>query len=617
MQVIKNLAKDSKVIEFLLVMLIVFSFDFIFIFRYGFGLSFVHILIAFFNVALVFSVIAFIKNNRFRYAAYVTYIVIMFIFFLTDSTLYFFKQDVTAIAMLMESLQDTMEIGLKYSPLSPYGILIWILIVGFTVLALIALNKAVKYSNHYKKNHISKRLSFMLIAILGLFASPFIINASDSLTFKTPADKSLFVQKFGLTTYHAKDIVSFVGNSVKPVFFSGDYESELNENLDLTPADQSTLFGDFSGQNVILIQCETCEQYAFSRAYTPNYYRLYDEGIYFDNFYSAAKSNYTYDAEMKALSSMMYFQADNFMYSFGENEFRNALPYILNQEGYTTNAFHNYHGVFFNRDVIYPNMGFEHFYAADSLQTNTNEYMPLDSTMFDQMRDLMAPVQSDPFFTFVITVTPHGPHHRYREELKKHYDTLALDPLYADESIEYLTLVAGHMDFDEGLGILLDDLEEKNLLDTTTIMLYSDHKNYSDYEMTVEYTPNSDIPFEIEKVPFIIYNQTLGSGTNDVISSQYDITPTILDFLGISYIQYYYYGQSMFLDDKEDLPIILSYTSWISYENVVQFDVIKSGNNDQDRYLEQKQFAYNTISKYEKMFQSNYFRDKVTYIPNT
>ena len=73
----------------------------------------------------------------------------------------------------------------------------------------------------------------------------------------------------------------------------------------------------------------------------------------------------------------------------------------------------------------------------------------------------------------------------------------------------------------------------------------------------------------------------------------------------------------MFLDNRIDLPIILSYTSWISYENVVQFDVIKSGNNDQDRYLEQKQFAYNTISKYEKMFQSNYFRDKVTYIPNT
>ena len=59
MQIIKKLAKESKVIEFVLVMLIVFSFDFIFIFRYGFGLSFIHVLIAFFNVALIFSVIAF------------------------------------------------------------------------------------------------------------------------------------------------------------------------------------------------------------------------------------------------------------------------------------------------------------------------------------------------------------------------------------------------------------------------------------------------------------------------------------------------------------------------------------------------------------------------------
>jgi hypothetical protein len=72
----------------------------------------------------------------------------------------------------------------------------------------------------------------------------------------------------------------------------------------------------------------------------------------------------------------------------------------------------------------------------------------------------------------------------------------------------------------------------------------------------------------------------------------------------------------MFLDNRIDLPIILSYTSWISYENVVQFDVIKSGNDDEVRYLEQKQFVYDMISKYEKIFQSDYFRDKTTYITN-
>jgi len=314
---------------------------------------------------------------------------------------------------------------------------------------------------------------------------------------------------------------------------------------------------------------------------------------------------------------MMYFQTDNFMFSFGDNSFHNALPHILTENGYTANAFHNYDGSFFNRNIIYPNLGFQDFYAIDSMQVDESAYMPLDSMMFDQLKDLIVPVQDNPFFTFVITVTPHGPHNKYREELKEYYDILAQDPAYDNAPIELLTITAAQMDFDKGLGIMLDDLETKNLLDDTMILMYSDHKNYSDYEMTVEYTPNSDIPFEIEKVPFFIYSQALGSGVSDVITSQYDITPTILDLLGISYIQYYYYGQSMFLEDKIDLPVIFSYTSWISYENVVMYDVIKFGNDNPDDYLAKKQFVFDTIDKFEKMFQSDYFRDKTTYIPNS
>ena len=617
METIKHLAQKSKILEFLFVVLIVFSFDLIFIFRYGFGVSFVHLLIAFFNVSLILAIIAFIRNNKMRYIAYVTYILLMFAFFLTDSTLYYFKQDVTSFAMLLESLQDTMEIGLKYNPLASYGIFIWILILGFLIFSLIVLNKIVKLNQQNRSKQYAKHAIFLFITLLGLFFSPYIINTSDALTFQTPADKSLFVQKFGSITYHTKDIVTFANNSIKPILFSNEYEQQINEELDLSIANQSPLYGSLQGQNIILIQCETCEEYAYSPAYTPNYYRLYNEGIHYDNFYSAAKSNYTYDAEFKALTSMMYFQADNFMYSFGDNSYQNALPNILTENGYTANAFHNDEKTFFNRNIIYPNLGFQSFYAIDSMQVDESAYMPLDSMMFDQLIDLMVPVQDDPFFTFVITVTPHGPHKKYREELKEYYDILAQDSAYDNASMELLTITAAQMDFDKGLGILLDELESKNLLDNTMILMYSDHKNYSDYEMTVEYTPNSEIPFEIEKVPFFIYSQALGSGVSDVITSQYDVTPTILDLLGISYIQYYYYGQSMFLENRIDSPVIFSYTSWMSYENVVMYDVIKSGNDNLDDYLAKKQFVFDTIDKFEKMFQSDYFRDKTTYIPNT
>lgn len=616
MKTIRNIAQNSKIIEVLFVVFVVFSFDFIFILRYGFGVSLGHWLIAFFNVAIVLAVLSFIKNNKARYIAYLIYILIMFTFFLTDSTLYYFKQDVTSIAMLLESGKNTMKIGLKYNPLTPYGIFVWILIIGFLVFSIKVLKKIVKLYPANKPNKYAKHTLFLIIAMLGVFFSPYIIETNDFLTFNTPADKSLFVQKFGSITYHTRDIVTYANNTMKPLLFRDEYEDIIDETLDLTPGNQSVLYGELEGQNIIMIMCETCEEYAYSREYTPNYYRLYDDGIHFENFYSAAKSNYTYDAEFKSLTSMMYFQADNFMYTFGDNQYDNALPRVLRDFGYTANSFHDYYGDFFNRSVIHPNMGFEYLYAFEDLDIEETADWPLDSIMFEQMKDLMVPIQEEPFLSFIITVTPHGPHRGYRENLTEYYDILALDPAYEEAGVGLLTLTAAQMDFDKGLGILLDDLEAKDLLATTTIMIYSDHKNYSDHELTVEYTPDSDIPYEMEKVPFLIYSQKLGSGSSDVLSSHYDITPTIFDLLGISYIQYYYYGQSVFLDQKLDLPIILTYSSWISHENVVLFDEILSGNDNEEDYIAKKTAIYYTIDRFEKMFQSDYFRDRQTYITN-
>ncbi|MBU1142704.1 MAG: sulfatase-like hydrolase/transferase [Firmicutes bacterium] len=617
MNFIKRIAQNSQIVEFLFIIFVVFTFDAIFIIRYGFGVTFGHWLIAFFNVAIVISTLSFIKKNKYRYLAYFIYILVMFTFFLTDSTLYFFKQDVTSIAMLLESGKNTMRIGLKYNPLSPYGVILWGIILLFLVFSFKFLKEIVKLHPENNPKRFVFRTIYLIISMLGLFFSPRFINETDALVFDTPADKSLFVQKFGSITYHAKDIVTYAGNAIKPLFYADEYIEELDQIVTETIANQSSLFGVLEGQNVIMIMCETCEDFAFSREHTPNYYRLYDEGIHFNNFYSAAKSNYTYDAEFKSLTSMMYFQADNFMYSFGDNTYHNALPYVLGDFGYTANSFHNYYQNFFNRDMIHPNMGFERYYAFEDLEIEENENWPLDSIMFEKFKDLIAPVQEEPFFSFVMTVTPHGPHNKYREELQEYYEELENDPKYADAPLELLTITAAQMNFDEGLGTLLSDLESKNLLEDTLIIIYSDHKNYSSFPITYEYSnpETRDIPYEMEKVPMIIYSQKLGSSENNTLTSHYDITPTVMDLLGITYYQDYYYGQSIFLDQKEDRPIILSFSSWISHENVVMFDQVLSGNDNEEDYLAKKSWVYQMIERYEKMFQSNYFVDRITYLP--
>ena len=173
--------------------------------------------------------------------------------------------------------------------------------------------------------------------------------------------------------------------------------------------------------------------------------------------------------------------------------------------------------------------------------------------------------------------------------------------------------MAAQMDLDKGLGILLDDLESKNLLDSTTIVLYSDHKNYSSQEMTFKYTENSEIPYEVDKVPMIIYSSVLGSGEMDVLGSHYDLTPTIMDLLGIPYYKDFYYGQSLFLENRVDKPIILAYSSWISNEMVVYDEMIVGGSEDFDRFMEIRLSIFNTIDLFEKMFMSNYFEEVIPY----
>lgn len=615
MKRIKELAQKNLIVEFLAIVCIVFTFDFIFIMWYGFGVSLAHWLVAFFNVAIILSVISLVRSNKRRYVSYVIYIMIMFAFFVSDSTLYLYKKDVTSIAMLLESGKNTMRIGLKYNPIDTYGIINWILIITFLIGSLIVLNKIVKlYNDKRPRRHVT-RLSFILFSAIGLMTSPLVISAYDQITYRTPADKTVFVQKFGSITYHSKDIVTFISNAIKPVLYAEDFKDEINSKVTFDLADQSSLFGALNGQNVIFIMCETCEQYAFTPELTPNYYRLKNEGLYFNNFRTAARNDNTYDAEFKSLTSMIYMQSDNYMHTFGENTFNNALPNVLRQFGYTANSFHDFEGSFFNRNVIHPNMGFERYYALEDLDVEVSDptIWVQDSIMFEQFKDLIAPIQDDPFFSFVLTVTPHGKHDKYRDNLEEYYALIDQDPELSLRELEFRTLMAAQMDLDKGLGILLDDLESKNLLDSTTIVLYSDHKNYSSQEMTFKYTENSEIPYEVDKVPMIIYSSVLGSGEMDVLGSHYDLTPTIMDLLGIPYYKDFYYGQSLFLENRVDKPIILAYSSWISNEMVVYDEMIVGGSEDFDRFMEIRLSIFNTIDLFEKMFMSNYFEEVIPY----
>jgi len=605
------LKKHHIAIEFALLLVFTMMFDIALLVRFGIRMAGAYWIISIASASILAAFLVIINKNKTRFIAYVAYIIMQVGLFIADSCLYFFKRDLISLAMLLE-IKNALVIGLKYNIFITFSPLVWLFFLWVTAGFVYALYfLTMKTGTHQKFRW--KNAPYIVVTIAVLIIGGVFIQENDRILYNTPEDKKAFVQTFGLSTFHQRDAVSILRRIFIVPFEKQELlrvASALHEDPTLVVTPNTGLF---EGKNVIMIICETCEEYAFDPVLTPNYERMKNHGFHFVNAFSAAKLNYTYDAEFKSLVSQMYFKTDNFMYTLENNTFSSSLPAVLRQHGYSANAFHSYERQFFNRNEIYKGMGFERYYASDDMTFSEYDYWALDSEMFDQMKHLMAPIQDQPFFTYVITLTNHGPHNIERRELSPYYELIEEEGSHRDKETSFKTLMAAHMDLDKGLGILLSHLEDTGLADDTIILFYTDHKNYSSFDITLKYKPVGENPFDIERMPYLIYSPGMERVNVEKITSHYDMTPTLFDLLGIKYYQEYYYGESVFKEERPK-PIIFNYTSWmddrmIVLENkIVWFDSPQI-QNAKEYQLSISQQIYQVITISEIMLLSDYLKD--------
>jgi hypothetical protein len=141
------------------------------------------------------------------------------------------------------------------------------------------------------------------------------------------------------------------------------------------------------------------------------------------------------------------------------------------------------------------------------------------------------------------------------------------------------TYAATVIDFDRAIGVMLTDLEEKNLLDDTTIVIMSDHNSY--YDGLTAYAKGLDSIFDPEgyRVPFIIYDKKLAramdergeSRTLEKFITSVDLVPTVFDILGIPAWKNMYPGISIFCDE-ESIGLSRAYKLFFS-ENIVCYNI--------------------------------------------
>lgn len=318
-------------------------------------------------------------------------------------------------------------------------------------------------------------------------------------------------------------------------------------------AADTPMTGAFAGKNLILIMMESVDDWLVTPEYMPNLYRLEQEGVYFRNYYAPIfLAAATFNSEFTANTGMIApeYQVRNSYYA------EHALPYSLanlfRDAGYRARSYHAANPNIYNRGQIHLNFGYESYNDYGDL--GMDDYM-LDSQLlrgYDQI------VSDEPFFSFIITYSGHGPYTTEQQNISEpHLDRARTVIDYSTvpytteaQKEEYTRAVAQAMETDAFIGGLREQLEADGHAEDTVLMLFTDHycKYFSDVELISAIKGETDRNM-LSNVPFVIWTEGITPQVSEKYVSTMDIAPTIVDLFSLDADLRYYIGNDMFGPD--------------------------------------------------------------------
>lgn len=482
-------------------------------------------------------------------------------------------------------------------------------------------------------------LANILLIILIIYM-PIAANSSKkSIDYETLLYKSSnCYQKMGITGNFVFEMLRRNAYTVD-VSTIGNMDASIYSNR----CDTSMYNGVSSGNNLVMILAESFEWYPLltyepelTEAIYPNLSKLMKESVKCDNFYSREKTD-TAEALMLVGSNPTGKYLHN---DFEENAYPYSLPNLFRQQAITEGdedvvirSFHQNDGTFYNRLTAHKSLGFSELIDISTMEEygliNTwkmkERERNLDSKTMETMKNEMFP-SDQRFFTFWITFSMHGFYNK-RDNLSEYYDIFDKHEAFpeGDKYQNYLrTYAAAVADLDKAIGIMFDDLDEKGLLDTTTIVMISDHNTY--YNGLSNYAKDIDTHFDpaLYRVPMIIYDKKLtaamdnASGEGKVISkftTTADVIPTIFDLFQIPAWNSLYYGSTIFNNDKESIIYSRAYNIFLNKEymgyslNDLRYEAPESTEETRADFETRALVHLSKLAITDKVFYSNYFSD--------
>ena len=392
------------------------------------------------------------------------------------------------------------------------------------------------------KSFLARSFAWVLILLMAL-------NPLNSSLLAGAGNQDVFL-------HHFRDLIHFL-------------EQEEESEIPLIQPDVSgwtdhSLYGLAKGRNLIMIQLESVQEITIDMEFqgkpvTPFLSQLTrEEGtLTFENFFHQLGSGNTSDAEFAANNGLLG-SLDSYTYQLYQDNYFKGLPVLLKEQGYSTAVFHGFRKDFWNRENIYPNLGFDRYVGGEDFVSDHIEGLGSqritgisDREFFRQTATILKDMPQ-PFYSFLITLSSHYPF-----LTPDGFNALEVTPEEKTICTDYLNLVRYT---DSSVELFFQELKDQGLYDNSIIVLYGDHfgmpKSDPDIaEKMGELLGREYSYLDLMRVPFIIHVPgTEISETLSIAGGQLDILPTVAFLLGMETREALYLGQNLLTAKRGFVP---------------------------------------------------------------
>jgi lipoteichoic acid synthase len=358
-----------------------------------------------------------------------------------------------------------------------------------------------------------------------------------------------------------------------------DYEKVIElKNNEYLPDIEHTSFGIAKDRHLFVIQVESLQEFVVeqeinNQEITPNINKLLGESTEFTNVFQQIGAGNTSDSEW-LLHTSLYPKGMEATVNFLKGKPMPSMVDYLNNAAYRSMTFHADEIEYWNRDVLYPVLGFQEAFTDNEIPNkDVIGFGPSDSVLFDFVTEkVKEKVKEDKrMYANIMTLTSHTPF-----EMPEKDEFLTLPKEYENTYVgNYLQSVRYT---DEQIGRFVQNLKDLGIYDESVIVIFGDHSGLHGRPMTPkdnklmgsllghQYSLKDrfTIPF-IVTVPGVFKNHTI----NTNLGGQVDMMPTLLNLMGIE-IKTPIMGQNLFHYENNLLSMryYLPGGSFINNENL-------------------------------------------------